>query len=54
MADEVSERSVSLNKAENLASKAKIVSSNGRVLRRGHDLSRFLYVLDTRVKLGIE
>ena len=30
------------------------VSSNGRVLRRGHDLPRVLCVLDTRVKLVIK
>lgn len=31
-----------------------LVSSNGRVLRRGHDLSRVLSVLDRRLKLVLK
>ena len=31
-----------------------LVSSNGRILRRGHDLSRVLSVLDRRVRLVLK
>jgi len=33
---------------------AYLISSNGRILRRGHDLSRVLSVLDRRVKLVLK